>query len=49
MPVSALTQKMYLLYMNNGKGTISRLMTDEKLANSLDKTMNNLQKKVARD
>jgi phospholipid/cholesterol/gamma-HCH transport system substrate-binding protein len=30
--------------MNNGKGTISRLMTDEKLANSLDKTMNNLQK-----
>jgi hypothetical protein len=35
--------------MNNGKGTISRLMTDEKLANSLDKTMNNLQKKVARD
>jgi phospholipid/cholesterol/gamma-HCH transport system substrate-binding protein len=30
--------------MNNGNGTLSRLMTDEKLANSLDKTMSNLQK-----
>jgi phospholipid/cholesterol/gamma-HCH transport system substrate-binding protein len=43
---SVITQELaqFTFDMNNGKGTISRLMTDEKLANSLDKTMNNLQK-----
>ena len=43
---SVITQELaqFTYDMNNGKGAISRLMTDEKLANSLDKTMNNLQK-----
>lgn len=43
---SVITQELaqFTFDMNNGKGTISRLMTDEKLANSLDKTMSNLQK-----
>lgn len=42
---SVITQELaqFTFDMNNGKGTISRLMTDEKLANSLDKTMTNLQ------
>ncbi|MDG1870354.1 MlaD family protein [Flavobacterium frigidarium] len=29
--------------MNNGKGALSKLLTDESFANSLDKTMDNLQ------
>ncbi|MBC5842786.1 MAG: MlaD family protein [Flavobacteriaceae bacterium] len=43
---SVITQELaqFTYDMNNGKGTISRLMTDEKMANSLDKTMTNLQK-----
>ena len=42
---SVITQELaqFTYDMNNGHGTISRLMTDEKLANSLDKTMTNLQ------
>jgi phospholipid/cholesterol/gamma-HCH transport system substrate-binding protein len=43
---SVITQELaeFTYDMNNGNGTISRLMTDENLANSLDKTMSNLQK-----
>jgi phospholipid/cholesterol/gamma-HCH transport system substrate-binding protein len=30
-------------YMNNGNGALSKLITDEKFANSLTKTLTNLQ------
>ncbi|MDG2431725.1 MlaD family protein [Flavobacterium sp.] len=43
---SVITQELaqFTYDMNNGNGALSKLMTDEKFANSLDKTMTNLQK-----
>lgn len=43
---SVITQELaqFSYDMNNGNGALSKLLTDEDFANSLDKTMNNLQK-----